>query len=108
MGKNRDGLITFDAGKTYTISHIGDSCLFTSYKVVRRTAKSVWVTNCDHNDERKVCRRSITIWNGCEQFKPHGSYSMCQIVRATEIDGKAQERAKNYNKPYPIDRKHLL
>ena len=107
MGITRGGLITFDDGKTYTINHIGDSCLFTSYTVIRRTAKSVWVTNCDHNDEKKVCRRSITIRNGCEQFKPHGSYSMCQTVYATSLDGIIQEKTKNYNKPYTIDRKYL-
>jgi len=67
----------FEIGKTYAQPSICDyECIF-SFTILARTAKSVTV-----NVHGKTVRRGLSIWNGVEQFKPFGSYSMCTIIGA--------------------------
>jgi hypothetical protein len=67
----------FQVGKTYSTRSICDyDCIF-SFTILARTAKSVTV---DVNG--KTVRRGISIYDGIEEFKPYGSYSMCAIIRA--------------------------
>lgn len=68
---------TFEIGKTYETRSIVDSDHFFRFTILGRTAKSVTVSV-----HGKVCRRGLSIWNGVEQFKPFGSYSMCAIISA--------------------------
>ena len=72
---------TFVVGRTYAPRSICDhDCVF-SFTILARTAKSVTV-----NVHGKIVRRGLSIWNGVEQFKPFGSYSMCTIIGADRED----------------------
>ena len=67
----------FQVGRTYATRSICDSeCIF-SFTILGRTAKSVTI-----NVHGKTVRRGLSIYNGAEQFKPYGSYSMCAIISA--------------------------
>jgi len=68
---------TFTPGKTYWTRSVGDyDCIF-QITVAKRTAK--FVTTTDGN------RLGITIWDGVEQVKPNGNYSMCAIIGADKV-----------------------
>ena len=67
----------FQTGTTYYTRSIGDhDCIF-SFEILRRTAKTVRV-----QVNGKIVNRGLTIYEGVEQFKPFGNYSMCAIIRA--------------------------
>lgn len=73
----------FEIGKTYSMRSIGDhNCIWT-YKVVKRTAKTITITD---GKETKVCRilKSVSEHNDVETVKPFGNYSMCPMLRALE------------------------
>ena len=71
---------TFQVGKTYIDRSACDyDCIF-SFTILARTAKSVTV-----NVHGKTVRRGLNVWNGVEQFKPFGNYSMCAIVSADKL-----------------------
>ena len=68
---------TFKTGETYETRSICDyDCIF-SFKILRRTKKSVWVKV--HNE---VVRRGIEVWRDAETFYPFGKYSMAAIISA--------------------------
>ncbi len=68
---------TFEVGQTYATRSLCDhDCIF-SFTILDRTAKSVFI---DMNGKR--VRKGLTIWNGVEQFRPFGTYSMCTIIGA--------------------------
>jgi hypothetical protein len=70
----------FQVGRTYATRSICDyDCIF-SFTILARTAKTV--TTQVHG---KAVRRGLNVWNGVEQFKPFGNYSMCAIVGADDI-----------------------
>jgi hypothetical protein len=72
--------IQFQVGRTYFDRSACDhDCIF-SFAILARTAKSVTV-----NVHGKTVRRGLSIWNGVEQFKPFGSYSMCAIIGADKV-----------------------
>jgi hypothetical protein len=74
----------FQIGKTYATSSTCDSeCIF-SFVIRGRTAKSVLIDDPDTSDKRLV-RRRIHIYEGNEQFKPFGTYSMCTIIGADDL-----------------------
>lgn len=67
----------FQIGHTYATRSIGDhDCIF-SFTITARTAKTITT-----NVHGKVARRGLSLWEGVEQFKPFGSYSMCAIISA--------------------------
>jgi hypothetical protein len=69
----------FQVGQTYSTRSICDSeCIF-SFKILARTAKSVTI-----NVHGKIVRRGLSLYNGIEQFKPYGSYSMCAVIGADD------------------------
>jgi hypothetical protein len=71
---------TFQIGETYATRSICDhECIF-SFTILGRTAKTVTV-----NVHGKTVRRGLTLWNGVEQFKPFGTYSMCTIIGADDL-----------------------
>jgi hypothetical protein len=71
---------TFQVGRTYYTRSIGDAdCIF-SFEILARTAKSVTI-----KAHGKTARRGLSVYEGVEQFKPLGSYSMCPIISADKI-----------------------
>jgi hypothetical protein len=67
----------FEAGKTYATRSICDSNSVFKITVVRRTAKTIW-TECG-----KTLR--VFLYEGIEQVKPLGSYSMCPVIGADDV-----------------------
>jgi hypothetical protein len=68
---------TFETGKTYqTRSACDHDCIF-SFTILARTAKTVTVEG-----HGKTVRRGLTVWEGVEQFKPFGNYSMAAVISA--------------------------
>ncbi len=69
--------IQFKVGSTYAARSICDSECFFSFTILARTAKQVTI-----NVHGKTVKRGVTVYDGVEQFKPYGSYSMAAIIRA--------------------------
>jgi hypothetical protein len=67
----------FETGKTYYTRSIVDADTIICVTVAKRTDKTIVTTG----DERL----RINVWNGVEQVKPWGSYSMAPIVGADRI-----------------------
>jgi hypothetical protein len=73
-------MTTFQTGRTYYTRSICDAdCIF-SFTILGRTAKSVTV-----QVHGKTVRRGLSVWNGIEQFKPFGNYSMAAIISADKV-----------------------
>lgn len=73
---------TFEAGKTYATRSICDSeCIF-SFTIVARSAKQVTV-----KVHGNIVKRGLSVYEGVEQFKPFGNYSMCAIISADDLVG---------------------
>jgi hypothetical protein len=70
-------LIKFETGQTYSTTSICNHEVVYSFKILRRTAKSIW-TEVDG----QVVRRAIEIYRDAETFYPFGKYSMAAIIRA--------------------------
>jgi hypothetical protein len=69
--------VTFEAGISYFCrSACNYDCIW-HFKILRRTAKSVWVLV---NGEE--VRRAVKVWSGVESFEPFGNYSMSPSVSA--------------------------
>lgn len=84
--------VKFIVGTVYACRSFGDyDCIFT-FKVVRRTAKSVWLT--DPDDRAGPTRRKLRVADGVEKCDPHGRHSMSPILSAdrTEDDVRASDR----------------
>lgn len=68
---------TFQIGKTYaTRSACDHDCIF-AFTILARSAKSVTV-----EVHGATVRRGVKEYEGVEQFKPFGSYSMAGIISA--------------------------
>lgn len=68
----------FEVGKTYKTSSLCDSECIYSFTILKRTAKRMTFTNHGETVTRGV-------WvgeDGVERCKPHGTYSMCAVIRA--------------------------
>jgi hypothetical protein len=71
----------FNVGQIYSARSICDhNCIF-SFVVLGRTAKTVTISG-----HGKTFKRGISLYDGVEQFKPFGSYSMATIVGADDPD----------------------
>lgn len=71
----------FEVGKEYSVRSIcNHDCIWT-YKVVKRTAKTVTL---DNGEEIKTCRinKETSEYCRCESVYPEGRYSMCPILSA--------------------------
>lgn len=75
---------TFNTNTTYKMGFAGDSNLFTNFKVTRRTAKSVWLTDTNGNLDGEQ-RFAIKVYNGEEYVKPLGNYSMAPVLKAGKL-----------------------
>ena len=73
----------FQVGQTYATRSICDYDRIFSFVILGRTAKTI--TTSIHG---KVVRRRLSVWEGNEQFKPFGNYSMCAIVGADDEVGE--------------------
>ncbi len=67
----------FQVGQTYATRSICDHDCIESFTVTARTAKTITTQVYG-----KTVRRGISLWNDVEQFRPHGTYSMCTIIGA--------------------------
>lgn len=67
----------FEVGKTYSTRSICDSDCIYSFTITARTAKTITTTVWG-----KTVRRGLSVYNGVEQFKPHGTHSMCAVISA--------------------------
>ena len=75
-------MLKFEVGKTYATPSICDhECIF-SFTVVARTAKTVTLEKIHGHTN---VRRGLSLYEGEEQFKPFGSYSMCAIIGASDL-----------------------
>lgn len=73
----------FVPGKTYRLTFIGDSNLHVAYRVVKRTAKFITIT--DGTDTIRCGVKAL--YDGVEYCLPFGSYSMSPSLAADkEID----------------------
>lgn len=70
-------MATFQTGKTYFTRSVADADTIVRVKVAKRTDKTI-VT--DLGD-----RLRVSVWDGVEQVKPWGSYSMAPIVSADRL-----------------------
>lgn len=71
--------IQFQAGKTYWTRSITDYDTIFSFTIMGRTAKTVTI-----QVHGKTVKRGVSVYDGREQFKPFGTYSMCAIISADE------------------------
>lgn len=67
----------FEVGVSYFCRSACDSECVWHFKILRRTASSVWVLV-----DGKECRRCVRVWSGVEKFEPFGRYSMSPVVSA--------------------------
>ena len=88
----------FEAGKTYYVRSIGDHNCIWRFRVVRRSASSVWVTGADDHDAAKVERRKISEYRGSENFSQFGRYSMSPTVYAENVADGAND-LQDWEKP---------
>lgn len=69
-------MTTFEIGKTYQTRSVCDHECKISVTVASRTAK--FITDVDGK------RLGVTVWNGTEQVRPWGRYSMAPVVGADQ------------------------
>lgn len=75
-------MIKFQEGKTYSSKSICDSdCVF-SFKILKRTAKTVTINSLFNKNETTRCK--IHEYEGSEMIYPLGKYSMAPILRANK------------------------
>ena len=70
----------FQVGKTYATRSICDYDTIFSFTIMSRTAKTVTI-----NVHGKTVKRGLQFYNDIEQFKPHGTYSMCAVIGADDL-----------------------
>ena len=71
----------FLVGKTYTCRSACDYDTIFSWTVVARTAKQLTLEQYG-----KTFKRGIIIWNGIENCRPLGSYSMAPVISADRTE----------------------
>jgi hypothetical protein len=69
----------FKVGRIYATRSICDHDTWFSFKILARTAKTITI-----EVHGKIVRRGLSDYQGVEQFKPYGSYSMCAIIGADD------------------------
>lgn len=76
--------LQFEAGKTYATRSICDHETWMRITVKARTEKTITV---DRSGKTKTLRPYV--YEGVEQVKPWGTYSMCAIIGADD-EGRGQ------------------
>lgn len=77
--------VRFETGVSYFCRSACDSACVWHFRIIRRTASSVWV-----EVDGRECRRGVRVWSGVEKFEPFGRYSMSPVVSA---DRRSMETA---------------
>lgn len=72
--------VKFKVGDVYFTRSICDHETIFAFAIFHRTAKTVTV-----EVHGKMVKRGLSVWNGVEQFKPYGTYSMCAIISANKV-----------------------
>jgi len=67
----------FVVGRTYQCRSIGDYDCIYSFRVIWRTEKFI-----ELDEHGRRYKRGIFVRDGVEHCKPHGTYSMCAVIRA--------------------------
>lgn len=83
---------TFKANGFYTHNYIGDSSLFVTYKVIRRTAKTIWVAKVNrHNGKVSDDVRSYRVKRSRDnsEYVSLGSYSTAPVLRSEDVTESA-------------------
>lgn len=75
-------MTTFETGKTYQATSVCDNNCKWNFKIVRRTAKSVWIEDC-HTKEIKRCM--VKMSGNEEYIFPFGKYSMSPTLGAEKL-----------------------
>ena len=70
----------FEIGQTYATRSICDHDTWFRFTILARTAKTVTI-----KVNGNIVRRGLTDYDGVEQFKPYGSYSMCAVIGADDV-----------------------
>lgn len=76
-------MIKFEVGKKYTHGWIGDSELFTTWEVIKRTAQTITIKNGDKVKSCKVIK-ALSEYEKAECIRPYGNYSMAPTLRANK------------------------
>lgn len=71
----------FQVGQTYSGRHACDWDSIASFTIISRTAKSIKTSI-----RGQVVTRRVSEYDGVEQFKPYGSYSMAMVIDAKDTD----------------------
>ena len=79
----------FNVGQTYSMRSVCDHNCIWSYKVIKRTAKTVKLEPSDKTYGDVITCRPY-IYEGIEKCKPTGSYSMAPILSADKVVGSVQ------------------
>lgn len=74
-------MVQFETGKTYATRSVCDANCIISLTVIKRTAKTITAKNIT-GFESDVKTFRISEWNGVEQVRPWGKYSMAPIIGA--------------------------
>ena len=88
----KDYIVKFKVGETYSVRSIGDHNAVWYYRIVKRTAKSVWLKEgrspqwldslTTEQRSHDMKRKKIDVFQGVETCRPEGSYSFAPILKA--------------------------
>lgn len=78
----------FEVGQSYATHSVCDYDIIYSETITARTAKTVTTS--------KGKRFRVSVWNGVESFKPHGSYSMAAIISADKTLAEISNKYESY------------
>lgn len=71
----------FEVGKCYSNNFICSSDTWFTYKIVKRTRKTVWIQEQTGMLEDTIRKRKVHEQDGSEFIYPDGVYSMCPVLR---------------------------
>lgn len=82
--------VKFKAGSIYSCNSVGDHNCRWFFRVEKRTAKTILVTELNRDltvnthRQNESGRKRISLWDGVESVSPLGRYSMAPILRASD------------------------
>ena len=93
----------FEVGKTYTDRAMGDSNCIYSFRVVKRTEKTVTL----ESSHGRTTTRRVKLYENTETLKPHGSHSMCAVLLSTarRRDDQTESYRARRHAPSPAHRR---
>ena len=73
-------MLKFETGKTYSTRSLCDHEMIITATIVKRTAKTV-VADVKHHGQKRF---RLSEFDGREQFRPWGNFSMAPIIDASD------------------------